>query len=164
MKLKFIYLSMVLAAGLAGTASCSSDDDNDNLQPPVTNNDQSSQTNYAQLLPGHWACEDVDDDAEEMYNISFDSKGPKSVVLEWVEGEDYVMASGTYSLSGNVLTVQYTNVSVYVENGGSYFKGFSNKQSRTVKYTISSLTNKVMTMKDGTGELKTFTKYKNVSN
>lgn len=31
MKLKFIYLSMVLAAGLAGTASCSSDDDNDNL-------------------------------------------------------------------------------------------------------------------------------------
>lgn len=99
-----------------------------------------------------------------MYNISFDSKGSKSVVLEWVEGEDYVMASGTYSLSGNVLTVQYTNVSVYVENGGSYFKGFSNKQSRTVKYTISSLTNKVMTMKDGTGELKTFTKYKNVSN
>ena len=69
-------------------------------------------------------------------------------------GEPNLNALGTFSINGNTLTATYDDVSVsgYLTSSeiSKHFPGWRVGQSRTVRYTIKSLTDDELTLTDGT--------------
>lgn len=109
-------------------------------------------TNYETMLPGGWNMHSPTYD--ELYmNIIFDYDDVKGkIFFEYSNNFSGVMAFGDYTISGNIVTATYTNVSfsdfdivpwVY---GHTY--GFVDGQTKTVTYTIQSCTSNNLVLKE----------------
>lgn len=105
---------------------------------PVSNG--SSSSSIRDNLPGHWANAQVDDYTVE--TISFDVREPGSVVYEYSGypsgGSEYaVIARGSYTLLGNVLTMEYDDVYVSSTEGrGDSFRGFEDGRECRMEYEV----------------------------
>lgn len=150
--LKFLsMLFIALALGFSFT-SCGSDDDE-----PVD-------TNFANLIPGHWANTDVDDDLYQV-TLSINYNGAGTIILEDLanaaDDDQYgVIAEGNYTLNGNKLTANYNKVLCKDENWEPYtYHGFSDGIAKTVVYTILACDGKKLVMKDESGNTLNYEKY-----
>jgi len=71
-----------------------------------------------------------------------------------------VIAKGTYTLNGDVISISYNDVSVYTSDDSNKFWGFTNNKDRKVRYTIKSLDGTRMKVTDDSGKLIEFEMYK----
>lgn len=112
-------------------------------------------------LSGHWSNVSCGEDEEELF--AFDSRGAGSIVYEYTnypEDDEYeVTAIGTYTISGVTLRASYSSVRVYLSNGGTTYKGFTNGVNCAKTYTIVSSTSTGLTLKDSNGVTLRFKKY-----
>lgn len=130
---------------------------------PVSNG--SSSSSIRDNLPGHWANAQVDDYTVE--TISFDVREPGSVVYEYSgypsDGSEYaVIARGSYTLLGNVLTMEYDDVYVSSTEGrGDSFRGFEDGRECRMEYEVLKCDEETLVLfgKDGTS---TFVRYGDV--
>ena len=153
--LTFIFIASALSFGFI---SCSNDDDDNS---PKNNEKQIvDESDYSKVIAGFW-----ENEKNEYETISFDSK-TKMVGYEMMsEDEVYTVgANGTYTLTKDKITINYTEVDVYEPDGlgvkPSSYQGFSHGKSKTVVYTILSCESKKLSLKDESGKTITFKKYK----
>lgn len=154
----FSMLFIVTVLGL-GFASCSDDDNDNNNSTPV-------ETNYSNLIPGHWANTDVN---EEDYTVtlSINYKGAGTIcfydLINTNDDQYGVMAFGSYILVGSKLTATYNDVQCKDAKWKSYtYHGFSDGKSKTVVYDIQSCDGKKLVMKDESGKTLNYEKYADV--
>lgn len=157
MNAKRVLLCLSIAMVCCGTfTSCGNDGDGEN----VPEGGQAIQADCVKYLPGWWGT----DECEGNELISFDTQARGSVyrsIDEPVGDDEYELsASGSYTVNGNSLCVKYTDVSVYRPDGGKSYRGFTDGESRTVTYTIKSISNYTMTIVDELGKTLIYEKYK----
>lgn len=116
---------------------------------------------YSDLLSGHWSY----DDGTLREIFSFGSKDEGSIVYEYSNypgsNEYEIIASGTYVVTGNILTARYTNVRVYTSYGSESYNGFTEGQNKTVSYTLVSCDGSYLILKEG-GRTLTVEKYRDL--
>ena len=104
---------------------------------------------FSHLLQGHWSY----DDGTLRETFSFGSKGEGSIVYEYSNypgnNEYEIIASGTYVVTGYILTAKYTNVRVYTSYGSESYNGFTEGQNKTVSYTLVSCDGSRLVLKEG---------------
>lgn len=159
MKTKTLLSTLFFVSAFCfGLTSCSKDDDN--VQPPIVNNENTNKTgetentDFSKVLPAHWA------NTASPETIGFFHDG--SVVLQDLVDNNWGVSSakGTYTLSGNLLTANFTRVEVLDVNWNpTTYHGFTDGKSRTVKYTIVSCDGKKLVMKDENGKTLNYEKY-----
>lgn len=122
------------------------------------NNQGGTQSQHLKILLNHttwsWNKSSYDNGFFSFYEtnkIQFVSAGKSKKGSYGVPNLD---ARGTFSISGNTITATYGSVSVstYLTSSemSSHFPGWSVGSSRTVKYTIKSLTDDFLVITDGT--------------
>ena len=156
MKTKTLLSTLVFVSAFClGFSSCSKDDDN--VQPPVENNGDANNTvntDFSKVLPAHWA------NTASSETIGFFHDG--TVALQDLVDNNWgvSLAKGTYTLSGSQITANFTSVEVLDVNWNpTTYHGFTDGQSRTVKYTIVSCDGKKLVMKDENGKTLNYEKY-----
>ena len=148
-------LSMLFFAAIfsLGFISCGDDDDNKNIQEPVTT------TDFSKVIPGHWA----NTASSETIGINYNGTGTIAL-QDLVDNYWGVSAYGTYSLNGSQLTANYTRVEVIDANWEpTTYHGFTDSKSKTVVYTIVSCDGKKLVMKNESGQTLNYEKYKEVN-
>ena len=112
---------------------------------------------YSQLIPGFWANTAVPD-KDEILRI--DNPNLSTIYYSYYQSGTQVGANGTYSLSGNILTANYTNVQAYdTKLNPTTLKGFTHEQPRTVKYSIIFCDGHALVLKDENGETFNYEKF-----
>jgi len=176
--LKIMSMLFIISALCFGLTSCGPDDEpvkpidnpsnttNTNTDNPSNDNtDNPSNTDnidYSQVIPGHWKNTDVNEDDYEV-TLSINYNGTGTICYYDLINDDYqygVMAWGTYSLSGKILTATFDRVEVrdaYYEP--FTYHGFSDGKSKTVVYTIQSCDGKKLVIKDESGNTSNYEKY-----
>lgn len=135
--------------------SCSKDDDN--VQPPVENNENANNTDntdFSKVIPAHWA------NTASSETIGFSHDG--TVALQDLVDNSWgvTLAKGTYTLNGSQIIANFTSVEVLdADWNPTTYHGFTDGQSRTVKYTIVSCDGKKLVMKDASGKTLNYEKY-----
>lgn len=160
--LKFMAMLFIASALCFGFTSCGGDDDDD--PTPV---EQPDNTDYSKVIPGHWANTDVNEN-DYTVTLSINYKGAGTIcfydLVNTADDQYGVMAYGKYTLSGNKLTANYTDVECKDANWKSYtYHGFSDGKSKTVVYTIQSCNGKKLVMKDESGKTLHYEKYADVN-
>lgn len=157
MKKVFNYALLLLMMVVVSTSLTSCGDDEEEAQT-----EEPTDANYSSLLPGFWGNTDEDEDLTGE-TFAFDSEGNISYQYEYYPNDDEyeIIASGTYTVNGTVLTAKYTTVYVYTSTGAKTYNGFTKGTSRTVTYTIISCDGKTLVIKNGSKTL-TFEKYKDL--
>lgn len=128
----------------------------------------SNTTDYAALVYNSaWGGVDLADKYEMFFTFDYDAMYDQHIegFIEFqygYRGGDFeyglVDATGTYTISGNVLTAKYTYVGFSDWHYGSTY-GFVDGQSKTVTYTIQSCTDEKMVVKESaTGTIITLEK------
>lgn len=150
MKKLFYYLfATVLCCGFV---ACDTED-----------NSGASGGNYSKSdLVGHWQNVSYKNSGTTGEEISF--KNNSAVVYEAYkykgDDEQEVIAKGTYTLDGDVISISYNDVSVYTSDDSNKFWGFTNNKDRKVRYTIKSLDGTRMKVTDDSGKQIEFEMYK----
>lgn len=148
LKLTLLFIFTTLLS--FGVCSCSNDD-----------NESDDDTSSSVKLSGNWLNSLSSDDEQELF--AFDTKNAGSIVYQYSNypGDDEyeITASGTYTVSGTTITAFYSDVRVYLSNGGSSYKGFTNKKSVTKTYTIVSTSSSNIVLRDNSGVTLRMEKY-----
>lgn len=115
-------------------------------------------------LIGHWTNVVYNNSETTSEGISFLNN--TSIVYEASiyngDDEQEVIAKGTYTLNGDVISISYNDVSVYTSDDSNKFWGFTNKKSRKVSYTIRSISGTRMKVTDDSGKQIEFEMYKSI--
>lgn len=149
----YAFLLLIIVAVSTSITSCGDDDDNPSTEEPTD-------VDYSSIVLGFWA-NTVDDDDLTGETLSFTSDGRISYQYSYYPNdEEYeITAAGTYTISGTVVTANYTSVYVYTSTGAKSYNGFTKGTSKTATYTIVSCDGKNLVIKNGSKTL-TFEKYK----
>ncbi len=124
-------------------------------------------TDYAALLHSSvWSGPAPSDPSNEELYVEFVFDRPENGNMNFVYGTNFTMllAKGTYTISGNVITTTYTYVELSQDSyypwvyGHTY--GFVEGQNKTVTYTIQSCTSDKLIVKESSmGDTFTMTKW-----
>lgn len=165
--LKLFSMLFIASALSLGFVSCGSDDD-ENPTPvtptPTEDDDPTPSTkDYSSLIVGNWMeLTDISSSKQAEVLLGFGDDGVAG--FQDLMNEDNInygiVASGTYTLSGNTITAYYNDVFVSKKDWslGTYH-GFTHGENKTVKYTIVSCDGKKMTVTDDSGNTFNMTKY-----
>lgn len=148
---KFFYF-MCVTVLCCGFVACDTED-----------NPGGSDANYSKSdLIGHWQNVSYKNSGTTGEEISF--KNSSAVVYEAYryngDDEQEVIAKGTYTLNGDVISISYNDVSVYTSDDSNKFWGFTNNRDREVRYTIKSINGTRMKVTDDSGKQIEFEMYK----
>lgn len=145
--LNYLFTFFFALSLCIGFTSCS-DDDEQNV----------TETNYSDLLPGHWANTNVSGDITQTLSINY--HGPGTIAFyDLVDNDWGIMAFGSYTLSGNTLVATYDDVDVTDSDyKPTTYHGFTNGKSKTIQYTIVSCDGKKFVFKDESGITMTYVK------
>ena len=127
------------------------------------NNNGGSNTDYAALLYSSVWSGTAPSNASLYVQFVFDKPDDGNMNFTYGNNDDSMLAKGTYTVSGNVITTTYTNVQLLLCNpswtyGHTY--GFVEGQSKTVTYTIQSCTaDKLVVKESAMGDTFTMTKW-----
>ena len=151
--LKKLSMLFLMSALCLGFVNCSDKNDNDPIDP-----ERQPEVDYSKTIPGHWA------NTVSAETIGINYNGVGTIALQYMADNDWsVSAYGTYTLSGSILTANYTRVEVLDANWNpTTFYGFTDGKSRTVKYTIVSCDGKKLAIKDESGKTLNYEKYAEV--
>lgn len=174
-KLWNILMMFVLVLGTTiSFSSCSKDDDDDNKKQETTtdssnqqgittdnNNQQQGTTVDMTKIFGHWSVDS--ETRQELF--SFSENNGMYYEYDNLDDDNWeaVLASGTYTVSGNVITASFNSVYV-VPGGNKKVMGFTDKTNTSAKYTITKIETSgketVMTLVNGmNGETLLLYKY-----
>lgn len=155
---KNLSILLIVSALCFSLVSCG-DDDNDASK---SSNSAPIEVDYSTIILGHWANISLSSNLEQL--LSFGAKSNNSISLEDLvnDGDSQwgVLASGTFTLTGNVIKANYNDVTVFDSNynPGTYH-GFTDGKLRSVTYTIQSCDGKKLVIKDDGGSISTYEKY-----
>lgn len=112
----------------------------------------------SRVIPGHWR------NVASGETIGINYNGSGTIALQDLVDNDWgVTAYGTYTLSGSLLTANYTRVEVLDVNWNpTTYHGFTDGRSKVVKYTIVSCDGSKLVMKNESGVISTYNKYAGV--
>ena len=119
--------------------------------------------NYATLLKGNWHRTWIEDGYDWEEYLRFEVNDTPGFTNYGYQNSEYgVWARGWYELSGETITCDYREVSVYVNPQGDEgtMHGFTSWEPKTVTYTIQSCTSNKLVVKESIyGKTLTVTKY-----
>lgn len=149
----FIFV-MLLMSGFALT-SCGDDPDDSDTTTNVTASDLNGH-GFSASNPMTITGYDADDFNETLYfNTS------STVNWQWTyENEFGVSADGNYVVSGNVITITFSNLRVTGLSNSKTFGGFTNGQSYTLRYTINNYKYPDLTVTSSKGGKQYFVAYR----
>lgn len=159
MKKIFYFLFAVLLS--CGVVACSEDDNNGTNTNTNTNTGTDTDVvNYADLLPGYWS---VEVDYGVTVSIAFNYNGAGTIYYDnLIWNYEGVTAKGTYTLDASQIKASYNKVDVYMENGSTTYKGFTDNVAKQVSYTIKSCDENTLVLTYEDGSTMTLTKYKDL--
>lgn len=160
--MKFLGV-LLMAVCLMGCTK--SNDDNNGNGGNNNGGGGGNTTDYAALISSSIWSGDAPENEDLRVQFVFDKPEKGNLNFSYGNNEDGLVANGSYSISGNVMTVTYTDVRFLLCSeswpfGHSY--GFVEGQNKTVTYTFLSCTEKEMVVKESAmGDTFTMTKWDN---
>lgn len=153
--MKFLGV-LLMAVCLMGCTK--SNDDNNGNGGNNNGGGGGNTTDYAAMIYNSlWLGEGLPNSSYELaiifdYDMMYDEIKDGFIEFQYgYRGGDFeyglVYATGTYTISGNVITAKYTYVGFSDWHYGDTY-GFVNGQNKTVTYTIQSCTNDKMVVKE----------------